>query len=217
MMKKLFLGSLCFVLVLFLFSGIAVATPVTFEETYLQQPGTPYFRLYEGYSVRFAFNLSQVGGFATIYNGMTPLGSRLPQTDETNYDPSLYETPFSAQLTFRIWDWDQDVTFENLKIRAGFLDGNTLLADKTYNIIGLGQRILTIDLGSLGLLDYLSDGKFITFAMAPEFDGRWQNDFNISEATLVAKANPVPEPSIIMLLGLGLAGIASLGRRRLKK
>ena len=136
-MKRLFLGAAFFMTFLFLFGSIASATPVTFTETYLDAPNTQYFRIYEGYRVAFGFNLSATGGVASLFNAQNQLlGTRMPTTDETGYDPLAYETPISAQLTFKIWDWDRDRAFENLVVRAGFHDGNVLLADETYNISG---------------------------------------------------------------------------------
>lgn len=46
--------------------------------------------------------------------------------------------------------------------------------------------------------------------------GFWPNQGAISYAGLYGKASSVPEPSTILLLGLGLVGLAGIGRKKVK-
>lgn len=46
--------------------------------------------------------------------------------------------------------------------------------------------------------------------------GFWMDNGAISHVSLYGSVAPVPEPSTILLLGLGLVGLAGLGRRKIK-
>ena len=74
---------------------------------------------------------------------------------------------------------------------------------------------LHINLDNEGLLSYLADGKFVSFVIAPDNNLAWENDIRIDRANLTAKANPIPEPASLSLLGLGLLGLAGLRKKKI--
>lgn len=86
-------------------------------------------------------------------------------------------------------------------IGSGFVrvqdSGLNVLADLTNPASG----IYTFDL-------YYADIKYITFSPGLDPNGAAIDNLNFA---------PIPEPSTMMLLGSGLAGLVGYGRRRLKK
>jgi len=89
-----------------------------------------------------------------------------------------------------------------------------------HNDRSVGELI--IDLGTSGLLGYLQDGTFTSIVLTPTF-GTYTNDIRLDEAFLSATTSPVdppppvPEPGTMMLLGMGMFGMAVYGKRRASK
>ncbi len=191
-----------------------------FSETFLGS-GTDgdFFDVWEGWSARFAFNMTAPGDTATLFNASGgQIGSvRFPTRDETGFIPGFNRLD-AANLGFTISSGD--LARDTVRIRSGFYDGNECLLEQTYTLGSWatalnGQRKyadLTMDLLALGLGQYLEDGRFITFVVAPDTPSPLSNDFRIDMATMTVEATPVPLPAAFWLLGSGLAGLAGIKR-----
>jgi hypothetical protein len=218
-MRKIVL-SFCFILI----CGAGIIQPphatAGFSETFLGS-GTDgdFFDVWEGWSARFAFNMTASGDTATLYNASgSQVGSTRPPTlDETGFIPGFNRID-AAHLAFTISSGD--LARDTVRIRSGFYDGNECLLEQTYTLgswatVLNGQRKyadLTMDLLALGLGQYLEDGRFITFVVAPDTPALLPNDFRIDMAAMTMEATPVPLPAAFWLFGSGLAGLAGVRR-----
>jgi hypothetical protein len=217
--------SLVPLLLLFLAAGAGEArASLSFSETFLggKSDGN-YFDVWQGYTARFAFNLTTTGETATLYNASNNQeGSpRLPTHDETSFVPNTNRID-AAGLSFTISS--SDLARETVNIRSALYDGNRCLKEQTYTLGSWwtevsGQRKyadLNIDLLALNLGQYLEDGRFVTLVIAPDTPSPLANDFRIDTASLTVDATPTPVPAAAWLLGSGLVGLVGI-RRRLKQ
>jgi hypothetical protein len=221
---KMFLG---IVLTVLLWSSLAGAD--TFTETFLGgERDNKYFDIWQGWKAEIGFNLTDVGDQAKLYDASGHLqATKSPTTDVTSFVPADYNiVGAKLNFTFSSIDWPK----EKVRIEAGVYDGDTLIYEHTYDLnpfwrwLDWGQRQyanLQLDLITLGFGEYVSDGKFLTLVIAPNICGIFANDFRLDYANLTVTAdpvpvNPVPEPTTLLLLGLGLMGVAGI-RRNFKK
>jgi len=182
----------------------------------------------DGWSARFAFDITAPGATATLFNasGEQVRSIRFPTQNETGFDPGLYLIN-AAKLNLTISS--SDFARETVITRSGFNDGNTLLLQQTYSLgTGLtesaGQRRyldITIDLITSGLGQYMQDGRFVTFVIAPDTRSRLPSNCRIDKASIMVDVTPVPPPNVtpvplpaaFWLFGSGLIGLVGIRKR----
>ncbi len=174
-----------------------------------------------GNKARFWFDLGDIGGQGRLLN-TSGVGDRRvrtvdPTTDETAFDPLLFEAPFSAYLDFYFSDFLYDTPLgspEKVRIDLG-AHKSLVSLDFTLENDPDNQRMIRIDLGNFGLLDELIDGQLLATVVAPRF-GFVDNTFILDRVELTAEAMPltaVPIPSAALLLGAGLIGLVGIRSR----
>ena len=86
-------------------------------------------------------------------------------------------------------------------------DDDVLLATLSFEVLALGTDTLNV----IGLYDAMFSGLYYE-TLTWDVEGY---DIDAS-LTITAGVQPVPEPGTLILMGIGLAGIAGVGRKRLK-
>jgi hypothetical protein len=121
---------------------------------------------------------------------------------------------------FGFSDWT--VNGSNLQVTRGGATGTWTIA--TPNFVANDYMIVFKDGNNTDLLAFMFNELFATGVWStpftdPPFDFNNDNAHNVSHYTIVQRSNPgrVPEPGVVSLVGLGLAGLAVTRRRRAKK
>jgi hypothetical protein len=212
---------LCVISLSLVTAGMVWAAPVAFEETFLgSKTDDNFFQMAEksllplegvGNEAGFFFDLTGQGGQAELLSkGDVIRTETFPTTDETGYDPDLFQAPFFGYINFFISDWDNDDPVVKEKVRIKIEDG---IQTKTFTIDlendADGIKRAQVELDPI-VLAALGDGKLFTLAIAPaaviggiDID----NTFSIEKVKMHVEANPVPIPATILLLGPALIGL----------
>jgi hypothetical protein len=206
-MKKL----LVFLSVMFLVigtAGTALALPSTPYDDYEYYSGNLW--LDEGDSAQFYFDLAfsnptntplpltnDVTGYGSVYSGFKEIESAFLHVE-------LYST-----------DWNDDEK-ANIKFTAYYgLDWTFDLGTYYFSANG-DDPYYNIDVDLSGwLLDKIQADPYGTLQVKASTYWYNDNDFAIKEAGMGVSA--VPEPGTIFLMGIGLVGLAGMGRKKLFK
>lgn len=208
---KRFLTFLCAVTLVLGMVGSASAVTL-YENFYGGSYDSNRVDIWQGDSVTLGFDLTQV-------NTATPL----PTTDESSYNSSTMQI-IDAALDFTFSSKDSHCCDydDNVTINAGYYDGNNLIAYKDYDLgysyywnwgVHHVRQYATLHIDLSPWLSYLQDGAFDTIVLAVNNNVCYQdNDFTLDQGSLTASA--VPEPATILLMGIGLLGMAGYSRKR---
>jgi len=132
-MKKL-LTFLCAILFCSVMAGMVRAAPMAFEEAFLgSKTDDIFFQMAEksllpqegvGNEASFFFDLTGLGGQAELMSiGDVIRTESLPTTDETGYDPALYQVPISGYIHFFISDRNIDDPAVQERVKIQLDDG----------------------------------------------------------------------------------------------
>jgi hypothetical protein len=180
-------------------------------------------RLWDAESAPKASDTSDDGVFWSLDNGVTWGHNAITvgQTVKFKFDMYKYEWGRHEYDAIRVWlDKNRDKDFTDageiiltdkwyFRSMPGYVYGDgiadvskSFYTDVTFNDVGdfwLRARVTCNESINNTLDNLKSTGNF------------WQGE--VEDWKLTVKAAPVPEPSTLLLLGLGLSGVAVMGRR----
>ena len=205
-------------------SASAWAIPVTLTESQLltatqvasNSADAPILGVYDLPNILYP-TIGGVGFEATlslmnISTTITGPASSTIAVNASNYglsDLSAYDT-----FQLMIANYNQSLWNLNLYIEAN--DGDkyysavkTLSHDGVFNNFSYDLSFLGTDINSV---------KYLGFVVSSDLTGNFSNpDFPSSPDSFHVAVAPVPEPGTMMLLGLGIFGLAIFGKRRMNK
>ena len=187
-MKK-FLMFLCAVMLIFGVTGMAGAVPISFTDTTVFTPtGTILPEDYVDHGWGAVNKLNWTGDF-------------VKWTHHFDFDPAAAEV-LSGKLTLSLRDDEAD-TWNPFTWDVGI----GWAEDGTWDIGDVDSGLYGYDVTA----SYLVDGTFTVTL------GSVWGDFYIGQSNLDVTYAPVPEPSTILLMGIGLLGLVGYSRKRFNK
>lgn len=198
----IFLGSMLFGLI-----GGARATVLTFDDLNANvQNG--FVQISNGYN---SFNWFNMKASYKYYPGYSGTGYYAGVVSESN---AAFN---SAGLDSYITSIGTDFDFDGAWFTAAWIEGLSLTIMAYDDGVLIDTALLTLSKSTPQWLNFnVSSIDRLYFTTINDQSGQFVMDnFTFNEAVITPNQNPVPEPSTLLLLGAGLAGL--FGLRRFKR
>jgi hypothetical protein len=189
---------------------VVAAAPITFTDTteFTATGTTPGGDLDDyGWG-----EVNKLDGILNYVDGMGPLGSDyVAWTHHFDFNPPALEV-LSGSLSIQLYD-DQVKEYKWFRWTGNYIDdkawefGGGIAEDGNYDLGEVDTGTYSFDVTA----SYLEDGAFSILL------GSLGGDFYISQSDLTIEYNPVPEPATILLMGVGLLGLAGFSRKKMSK
>lgn len=153
------------------------------------------------------FDINNIGGSVdTAAFGARSLDPFSASTSNTQFIANFSQSLSSVSLDFGDFGGDADTLL--LQAFSGANGTGTLLGSANASLVGVGSTFtfLTLSVTAPGINSIRFIGGSATFPNSVYYD-------NLS-ATFGTQPNPVPEPTTLLLLGTGIAGVAAKLRQR---